>query len=57
MRKLLFITLIALGLTACQKEPPITPDRLEEARSTAKANAEMNAQLYRAMNARQLTRI
>lgn len=30
----------------------ISPDRLEEARSTAKTNAEMNAQLYRAANPR-----
>lgn len=38
------------GLTACDKE--VTADRLEEARTTAKDNATMNAQLYRAANPR-----
>lgn len=42
---------IALGLVAC-KDEKVTSDRLEEARSTAKDNATMNAQLYRAANPR-----
>lgn len=42
---------IGLGLTACH-EDKISPDRLEEARQTAKTNAELNAQLYRAANPR-----
>ena len=42
---------IALGLVAC-KDEKVTADRLEEARGTAKDNATMNAQLYRAANPR-----
>ena len=45
------ITLLAvLALSACDKD--VSPDRLEEGRSTAKTNAELNAQLYRAANPR-----
>lgn len=48
-----FAVLAALGLSACgQKSEPITADRLEEARATAKDNALFNAQLYRAANPR-----
>lgn len=50
MNKIVLIAAI-LALAACSKSA-VTPDRLEEARSTAKANAEMNAQLYRAANPR-----
>lgn len=42
--------LFALGLSACNEK--VSADRIEEARSTAKTNAEMNAQLYRAANPR-----
>ena len=46
------LTLIAaLALTACEKEK-VSADRLEEARATAKDNATLNAQLYRAANPR-----
>lgn len=41
---------IAMSLTACNE--PATADRLEEAHSTAKANAEYNAALYKAANPR-----
>ncbi len=41
---------LALALTACSDK--VSPDRLEEARSTAKANAEHNANLYKAANPR-----
>lgn len=55
MKKTLFAIAITLAfasmLTACGKSA-VAPDRLEEARSTAKTNAEMNAQLYRAANPR-----
>lgn len=47
----LIVALLAIALTACE-EKKVTSDRLEEARSTAKTNAEMNAQLYRAANPR-----
>lgn len=40
-----------MALTACSKEE-ISQDRLEEARLTAKNNATLNAQLYRAANPR-----
>lgn len=40
-----------LALAACNKEP-VSSDRLEEARQTAKANAEFNAALYKAANPR-----
>ncbi len=43
--------LLAASVVGCG-DKAISPDRLEEARSTAKTNAEMNAQLYRAANPR-----
>lgn len=52
--KLITITILviaALATTACD-DKKVTADRLEEARQTAKTNAEMNAQLYRAANPR-----
>ena len=45
------LTAVAILITACGKSP-VSPDRLEEGRQTAKTNAEMNAQLYRAANPR-----
>ena len=51
MNKIIIAALITLSLVACG-DKTISPDRLEEARSTAKTNAEMNAQLYRAANPR-----
>ena len=52
MKKLILVltALLSFALMACNKE--VSPDRLEEARQTAKVNAEMNAQLYRAANPR-----
>ena len=50
MKKILITLISALALTACSQK--VSSDRLEEARQTAKANAEMNAQLYRAANPR-----
>ena len=50
MKKILITMMAALALAACS--PKVSSDRLEEARQTAKANAEMNAQLYRAANPR-----
>jgi hypothetical protein len=47
---LVFAAMLSLSLTACNEK--VSSDRLEEARSTAKTNAEMNAQLYRAANPR-----
>lgn len=41
-----------LALSACGPKEAATADRLEEARSTAKTNAEYNAQLYKAANPR-----
>lgn len=49
--KYILALIAALALTACEKDK-VTPDRLEEARATAKDNATMNAQLYRAANPR-----
>ena len=43
--------LTALALAACSSKE-VSSDRLEEARSTAKANAELNAALYKAANPR-----
>lgn len=48
---LIFAAFAVFGLTACNGEK-VSPDRLEEARQTAKDNATMNAQLYRAANPR-----
>lgn len=42
---------VAIIITGCD-DKKVSADRLEEARSTAKTNAEMNAQLYRAANPR-----
>lgn len=48
---LIAAALAVAALAACSsKEVP--PDRLEEARQTAKANAEFNAALYKAQNPR-----
>lgn len=55
MKKKFALTLIsvaALALSACSEGKTVTPDRLEEARSIAKENATMNAELYRAANPR-----
>lgn len=47
------LAVVAVNLQGCnQKQPVATADRLEEARSTAKSNAEFNAQQYRAANPR-----
>lgn len=53
MKKTVITTAIiaAALLTACKQEV-VTPDRLEEARSTAKSNSEFNAQMYKAANPR-----
>lgn len=42
---------VAILVTGCD-DKKVSSDRLEEARSTAETNAEMNAQLYRAANPR-----
>jgi hypothetical protein len=52
MKKILAIVVAALAMVACDGDKPVTADRLEEARQTAKANAEFNAQLYKAANPR-----
>jgi len=55
MKKSMFVAAMlafALAMTACGKNEVVSSDRLEEARSIAKSNAEMNAQLYRAANPR-----
>ena len=49
--KLLTLLTFAVALTACGNKD-VSPDRLEEARSTAKANAEWNAAQYKAANPR-----
>lgn len=50
-KSLTLVAIVATMLAACGPDKA-TPDRLEEARSTAKANSEFNAQLYRASNPR-----
>ena len=50
-KTLLILSLSAALLAACGPEAA-SPDRLEEARQTAKANSEFNAQLYKAANPR-----
>ena len=40
------------ALAACSGKDEAPPDRMEEARQTAKANAEFNAALYKAQNPR-----
>jgi hypothetical protein len=52
MKKILAIVVAALAMVACDGDKPVTADRLEEARQTAKANSEFNAQLYKAANPR-----
>lgn len=51
-KSLLVAAMLAVGLAACGQKQEVTADRLEEARQTAKDNATMNAQLYRAANPR-----
>lgn len=51
-RSILIAAFLAVGLAACGKQEVATSDRLEESRSIAKQNAELNAQLYRAANPR-----
>lgn len=48
---LIFVMAAVMALAACGKAA-VSPDRLEEARQTAKANAEHNAALYKAANPR-----
>ena len=48
---LLSLTVLAL-LAACGAKDQVSPDRLEEARQTAKANSEFNAMAYKAANPR-----
>lgn len=52
--KKLFASLVMVSiLAACAPStPPVTDNSLEENRATAKANSELNAQLYRAANPR-----
>lgn len=50
MKTILIAMFMAFAFTACSKD--VSSDRLEEARATAKTNAELNAQLYRAANPR-----
>lgn len=54
MKKIFITTAIIASalLTACGEKQVVTADRLEEARSTAKANSEFNAQMYKAANPR-----
>ena len=51
-KSVLVAALLAIALTACEEKKKVSADRLEEGRSTAKTNAEFNAQLYRAANPR-----
>ncbi len=51
MKTAILVAIAALTLAACSKET-VSSDRLEEARQTAKANAEFNAQQYKAANPR-----
>lgn len=53
MKKILFAALIASALAACGKhEEPVAFNTLEDARATARSNAEFNAAQYRAENPR-----
>ena len=45
------LIVMSMSLAACGPDK-VSPDRLEEARSTAKTNSEFNAQMYRAANPR-----
>lgn len=51
MKKILLLSAAIALLSACGNDK-VSPDRLEEARSTAKANAEWNAAQYKAANPR-----
>ena len=48
--KIAFVLSAIMTLSACQEK--VSADRLEEARSAAKANAEYNAAMYKAANPR-----
>lgn len=50
--KTLLLSLTILLLAACGAKDQVSPDRLEEARQTAKANSEFNAAAYKAANPR-----
>ena len=52
MKKFIALALVAILAAACGKQEVATSDRLEESRSIAKSNAELNAQMYRAANPR-----
>lgn len=52
MKTMIIAIAAALALTACTEKNTVSADRLEEARQTAKANSEYNAQLYKAANPR-----
>ena len=55
MKKAITIIAAAVAATltvACAPKETVSADRLEEARQIAKANAEFNAQLYKAANPR-----
>lgn len=53
MKKLFASLALVTLLAACgQPTPPVTDNSLEDNRATAKANSELNAQLYRAANPR-----
>lgn len=54
-KSIIAVALIAIGLAACGKketQEPVAFNTLEDARATARANGEYNAQLYRAENPR-----
>jgi len=48
MKNALLVLAVTATLAACGKDQPVSFDTLETSRSTAKANAEYNAQKYRA---------
>jgi hypothetical protein len=50
-KSIIAILVITLGLAACE-DKKVSADRLEEARSAAKANSEWNAAQYKAANPR-----
>ena len=53
MKSTLLIAIASVVLlSACGEKKEVTADRLEEARQTAKANSEFNAQMYKAANPR-----
>ena len=52
MKNWIALALVAILAAACEKQEVASSDRLEEARSIAKTNAELNAQMYRAANPR-----